>query len=48
VNRTGNRYDNFAICNQLIALIVLRDFARIGELLLNLFVFRQRQYILSR
>jgi hypothetical protein len=48
VNRTGNRYYNFAIGDQLIALSVLRDPARIGEVLLNLFVFRQSQYILSR
>ena len=48
VNRTGDRYDNFAVCDQLIALNGLRDLARICELLLNLFVFGQSQYILSR
>ena len=48
MNRTGDRYDDFAIGEQAIALEVLCDLAWIGELLLDLFVFWQSQYILAR
>jgi hypothetical protein len=48
VNRTGDRYYDFSIGEQPVALKVLGDLAWIGELLLDLFVFWESQYILKR
>jgi hypothetical protein len=48
VDRAGDRYDDLAICEQTVALNLAGYLARIGELLLDLFVFWQSQYILTR
>src|SRR5919206_1263437 len=48
MNRAGDRHDYFAVCEQTVALEITGNLAWIGELLLDLFVFRQRQYILTR
>jgi hypothetical protein len=48
VNRAGDCYHDFAIGEEPVALEILSDLARIGELLLDLFVFRESQYILTR
>ncbi len=48
MNRAGDRHHHFAIREQTIALQVAGNLAWIGELLLDLFVFWQSQYILTR
>jgi hypothetical protein len=48
VDRAGDRDDDLTVGEQSVALQSVRDFARIRELLLDVFVFFERQYILSR